>query len=138
MRDIEKILFPKKINKKLDEKSLNLDYLFNTEADCDVTDVTVSYFLLKKDIELDEENIIYRDTKVMGVGFCEKTNMINVCFNETKSKKYFWVNSDDVSDPIVIQEKWKLKDVKLHNKAIKEKWVIEKNTEVTEKNIKKD
>lgn len=128
--DIEKILFPKKSNKNLEEKSLNLDSLFRPliDLDSETTKVSVSYFFLSKDVILDEENTFYKDTRVMAVGFCDEENLINVCFNEEDSKKYFWINLDDVHSPVVIDEVWSLDDALLHNKAIKEKWTLERNT----------
>jgi len=131
--DIDKILFPKKSNKSLEEKSLNLDSLFKPiiDLDSETTKVSVSYFFLSKDITLDEENTFYKDTRVMAVGFCDDENLINVCFNEEDSKKYFWISLDDVHSPVVIDEVWSLDDALLHNKAIKEKWTLERN-------IKKD
>jgi hypothetical protein len=127
--DIDKILFPSKSNKNFEEKSLNLDSLFNpiVDLDSETTKVSVSYFFLSKDVSLDEENIFYKDTRVMAVGFCEEENLINVCFNEEDSKKYFWINLSDVHSPVVIDEVWNTSDALLHKKAIKEKWTLERN-----------
>jgi len=129
--DIEKILFPNKLNENTKGKSLDVDFLFTKIFDLDkeTTKVSVSYFLLNKKIILDEENTFEKNTKVMVVGHCNEENLINVCFNDEDSKKYFWINLDDVHSPVVVDEIWSLSDAKLHNKAIKEKWTKEKSIE---------
>lgn len=124
------ILFSIKDNPGLN-KSYNI--LFNTNTDWDTNSVSleVSYFCLKEEKKFNDGNVIDAKELLVGVGYCEKTNMINVCSIDESVKRYFWVNLDEVDTRGTFKEDWSLEDVKLHHKIINEKWT-------TENNIKKE
>jgi hypothetical protein len=107
------------------------DILFNTDInwDTDVQSVHVSYFQLKEEKSFHNSNFINKEDKLIGVGFCNKTNKINVCFLDENSQIYFWVKPEEINFIGTYEEYWEKNDVRIHVKAIKEKWTTEKNTE---------
>jgi hypothetical protein len=109
---------------------LNVDkILFNTNINTDSCDVSVavSYFILKKDKNIGDD-IIKSGQKLIGVGICDKTGMINVCYLNGNYHKYFWIKPEEIRNAGTNSEEWEFDDVKTHLKAIKEKWTTEKNT----------
>jgi hypothetical protein len=132
MLNIDEILFA---NKQPKESSKKLNALFNTSIDwdTDMVSVDVSYFLLKEDKTLGDDNIISAGELLIGIGVCDKTGMINVCHFDEDYHKYFWINSEDVKAVEPVVEHWEFNDVKRHIKAIKERWT----TQIV-KDIKKD
>ncbi|SRR3972149_1174908 len=110
MHNVDKILFQTNIN-----------------WDTDMVSVDVSCFVLKKD-KIIGDNTIMTSERLYGVGICEKTGMINVCNFDGNYYTYFWVMPDEIISINPSVEEWYSDDVKRHIKAIREKWIIEKNT----------
>lgn len=125
MRNIDKILFSNDSSES--PKSFNSLFDMNIDSDTDTLLVDVSYFVLKSNKILGDD-IIETTERLIGVDFCEKTGMINVCSIDGRYYKYFWVRLDEVKAESTSVELWKINDIKTHIKSIKEEWTIEKNT----------
>jgi hypothetical protein len=132
MHNADEILFS---NEGLKKPKKSVDALFNTNIDWDndVASIDVSYFSLKEDKVVGKDIVVTTNEKLIGVGVCEKTGLVNVCYFDENNQRYFWVKPDEINTVKTVVEYWKLNDIKIHIKAIKEKW----NTQ-TEKNIKKE
>lgn len=130
MDSINDILFPDNADNKPKKIGKEYNALFSTNVDwdTDTVSVDVSYFSLKVNKIFKDDNTIYAGDPLVGVGFCEKTNMINVCCFDGISQKYFWVKPEEVNAVESISEKWNINDVQRHLKAIKEKWTTQKKT----------
>jgi hypothetical protein len=127
MHNVDEILFPKNITDSL--KDSNILFSTNIDWDTDMASVHVSYFYLKEDKYLKNDNHISSKERLIGIGLCNKTGMINVCHFDGECHIYFWVKPEELSDNIeTVKEEWEVEDVRLHVKAIKEKWTIERNS----------
>lgn len=126
MLDVDDILFPKKPIKLLNGPDVLFDVDINWELD--IIKVDVSYYSLKENKQLKNDNIINSNEPLIGFGICDKTQMINVGYFEENTQIYFWVKPEEVVYNGTFTEEWEIDDARIYVKAIKEKWTTEKNT----------
>jgi hypothetical protein len=121
MINIDEILFSK-------ESKNSSSSLFYTDVnfDTDTAFIDISYFEIKKEKKLSDDDIVKLGQRVIGVGFCREKNIINLCVFDENPKIYFWTSIEDVEFKETVKENWNLEDIKIHYKAVNEKWTIRK------------
>jgi hypothetical protein len=85
--------------------------------------VDISYFYLSQKKILSQDTTIEPNDALIGVGYDEQKQMINLYRSYFDTDVFFWVKVDEIGRYTSSSEQWSLNEVKRYNKAIKENWV---------------
>jgi hypothetical protein len=85
--------------------------------------VDITYFYLSTKKVISTETTIEPNEELIGVGYDEAKQMINLYKSYSDTDIFFWANIDEIGRYSTSLEQWSFNEVKRHNKAIKENWV---------------